>query len=140
VTAGSFYDRFYYWRLGLRDAMTSIIWGIGSSKFFSTFVDNGYISVLQKTGLIGLSMYLLLLGKAAFKSFRLYRRFASAFHAAILLSCFLAVFAHSVFEITAEMFWTVRYTGIFAAVIGIIYGLDRNFREAYSYNSTDIEQ
>ncbi len=126
----SMQDRYYMWRIGWRIFLEHPIIGNGFNTFFAKFKEfreekeyknkkgsyahNGYLQIAADTGIIGLTVFLLLIGKAFFTIFRYIRKNEDRFYRtfAIGLAAGLAAFLmHSFFDTNLQslplvtLFW-----------------------------------
>ncbi|MBN1818391.1 MAG: O-antigen ligase family protein [Sedimentisphaerales bacterium] len=112
--------RFGMWRDSLNKMQDSPIIGVGMSKMERQTTDNGYIIILLRTGIIGLIIYLWMLLGFLFKGVRNLFVQNDPYRRALLLISVSVVLSHMLFDITADFFWDIRYSGILSIFIGLL--------------------
>lgn len=102
--------------------MASPVIGVGASKTIYQLSDNGYIMTFQRTGVIGLTVYVVMLGWLIQRGIRALYVEREPIQRIILLTGFLALINHAFFELTGDFFWSVQYSCVLAAFVGLLCG------------------
>jgi O-antigen ligase len=114
-------SRYELWKLSLRYASESPVFGIGAAKmFYGRAVDNGYLYALLRTGIVGAFFYILFLVVVMFKSFSNITSNKDVYIKGLSLFAFVVVFQHLLYEMTADFFWAPDYNVVFGFFIGLI--------------------
>ena len=129
--------RYLLWQKSLREAKESIIWGVGMSKLGRQVTDNGYIITLLRTGIIGLGVYLLMLLFLFIRGIKALHIEKRPFQRTVLLTSFIVLINHMIFELTGDFFWNVQYSAIFAAFMGLLCSLSRQALDENYYQGED---
>lgn len=129
--------RYLLWQSSLREAKQSIIWGVGTSKLGEQLTDNGYIITLLRTGIIGLGVYLLMLLSLFIRGIKALHIEKRPFQRTVLLMSFIVLINHMIFELTGDFFWSVQYSAIFAAFMGLLCSLSRQALDENYYQGED---
>ena len=117
--------RYLMWERSVREAKESIVFGTGMSKLVWQITDNGYIIMLLRTGIIGLVVYLLMLLCLFVRGIKALHIEKRPFQRTVLLTSFMVLINHMIFELTGDFFWGVQYSAIFAAFMGLLCSLSR---------------
>lgn len=131
------HSRSILWERSLREAKKSIVIGVGISKRIYQLTDNGYILTLLRTGIIGLSIYLLMLLTLFIRGIKALHIEKRPFQRTVLLTSFIVLINHMIFEITGDFFWSVQYSAIFAAFMGLLCSLSRQALDENYYEGED---
>jgi O-antigen ligase len=115
-----FEARLRIWVDNLRIAKESIFWGVGPTKSFVTTADNGYIFMLVRLGIFGLLIYLLMLLGLFMRGIRAFYHELSPHKKAVMLAATMVLVNHTVFEITGEFFWGIKYSSVFSVFLGML--------------------
>lgn len=129
--------RYLLWQDSLREAKQSILWGVGMSKLGRQLTDNGYIITLLRTGIIGLGVYLLMLLSLFIRGIKALHIEKRPFQRTVLLMSFIVLINHMIFELTGDFFWSVQYSAIFAAFMGLLCSLSRQALDENYYQGED---
>jgi hypothetical protein len=129
--------RYRMWERSLREAKESIVFGVGMSKRTRQTTDNGYIITLLRTGMVGLSVYLLMLLSLFIQGIKALHIEKRPFQRTVLLTSFIVLINHMIFELTGDFFWAVQYSAIFAAFVGLLCSLSREALDEYYYQRED---
>jgi O-antigen ligase len=119
----SLYARFRMWGDNIALAKESPLLGVGVAKAYYQMTDNGYIMMLMRTGILGLSVYLLLLGSLLVKGLKGLHCEGSVCKRMILLTAFLVLINHLIFELTADFFWNIELGELFSLFMGLLCGI-----------------
>ncbi len=98
----------------------SILIGRGPTKTETQLTDNGYLYTLFRVGLLGLIVYLSMLGNTFIKGLTTLRKVDNKFRRGALLGLTLVIVNHAVFEMTGEFFWNIRYGALLSAMMGLL--------------------
>ena len=141
--------RYLMWERSVREAKESIIFGVGQRKGIIQTTDNGYIIMVLRTGIVGLCVYLLMLLSLFIRGIKGLHIEKRPFQKTVLLTSFIVLINHMIFEMTGDFFWAVQYSAIFAAFMGLLCSLSREaldekyYSDYYDYElseSGDIEK
>ena len=142
----SLHSRYRIWYDSLARAKDNILLGEGMSKMYRQLTDNGYIITLLRTGILGLGLYLMMLLSLFIQSIKALYIEKRPLQRTLLLTSFIVLINHMIFEITGDFFWNVQYGAIFAAFMGLLCSLYRktlaeNYYqdEEYCENSEETE-
>jgi O-antigen ligase len=113
-------DRYWFWQRSFEAGMSSPIIGVGASKSVYQLSDNGYLMMFQRAGLVGLTIYLLMIGRLCWRGAKALYVKQESEPRAILLMAFVALVNHVIFEITGDFFWNIAYGGIIAVYLGLL--------------------
>lgn len=130
-------SRYVIWEKSMREAKESIIFGVGMSKLTWQLTDNGYIMMLLRTGIVGLGVYLLMLLSLFIRGIKALHIEKRPFQRTVLLTSFIVLINHMIFELTGDFFWTVQYGAILAAFMGLLCGLSSQIRLERQYGEYD---
>jgi O-antigen ligase len=128
----SFEARLGIWVNNLRMAKDSLLWGVGPTKSVETTADNGYVFMLVRLGIFGLLIYLLMLLGLFMRGIRAFYHELSPHKKAIMLAATMVLVNHTVFEITGEFFWNIKYGAVLSAFLGILCGMSRQIKDEKS--------
>jgi O-antigen ligase len=130
-------DRYVMWEESMRKAKESIVFGVGISKMTYQTTDNGYIIMLLRTGIIGLSIYISMLVALFIRGIKALHIEKKPFQRTVLLMSVIVLINHMIFELTGDFFWSVQYCAIFAAFMGLLCGLSRQALDKNYYQGED---
>jgi O-antigen ligase len=130
-------SRYVLWEESMREAKESIILGIGVSKLAWRTTDNGYLIMLLRIGIVGLGVYLLMLLSLFIRGIKALRIEKRSFQRTVLLTSFMVLINHMIFEMMGDFFWAPQYSAIFAAFMGLLCGLSRQALEENYYQGED---
>ena len=134
----SMQDRFYMWRIGWKIFLEHPVIGNGFNTFFVKFKEfrtdeyknirgshahNGYLQFVAEIGILGLSVFLLLIGKAFFSIFRYLKGNACSFYRTFafgLSAGLLAFLIHSFFDTNLQ---SLPLAALFWFCLAILMGL-----------------
>jgi O-antigen ligase len=119
------------WQDSLYKAKKSILVGVGASKTISQLTDNGYIYTLLRIGIIGLTIFVLMIISLFILGVRSFALTYSSSKRAAILAFTMVVVNIAVFEITGEFFWNIRYGEVFATFMGLLCGLSNQIKYEY---------
>jgi O-antigen ligase len=125
--------RYTMWQERWGEIKESPIWGQGERKMYRQLADNGYVIMLLRMGVIGLSVYLFMLFSLLVRGKRALRIEERRFQRTLLLVAFIVLINHMIFELTGDFFWNVEYSAIFAAFMGLLCGLSAQARLEQDY-------
>lgn len=125
--------RYTMWQERWGEIKESPIWGQGERKMYRQLADNGYVVMLLRMGVIGLSVYLFMLFSLLVRGKRALRIEERRFQRTLLLASFMVLINHTIFELTGDFFWNVEYSAIFAAFMGLLCGLSAQARLEQDY-------
>jgi O-antigen ligase len=128
----SFEARLGIWIDNMRMAKDSLFLGVGPTKSFVTTADNGYIYMLVRLGIFGLLTYLLMLLGLFSRGIRAFFHEQSPHKRAIILGTTMVLVNHTVFEITGDFFWGIKYGAVLSVFFGILCGLARQIMDEKS--------
>jgi len=129
--------RYVIWEKSVREAKESIVFGLGMSKLGWQLTDNGYLIMLLRTGIIGLGVYLLMLLSLFIRGIRALHIEKRPFQRTVLLTSFIVLINHMIFELTGDFFWSVQYSAIFAAFMGLLCSSSREALDEKCYRGED---
>jgi len=129
--------RYLLWEKSVREAKESIIFGVGMSKLGWQLTDNGYIIMLLRAGIVGLCVYLLMLLSLFIRGLKALHIEKRPFQRTVLLTSFVVLINHMIFELTGDFFWSVQYSAIFAAFMGLLCGMSNQLRLERRYGEYD---
>ena len=121
----------------MREAKESIILGIGASKRDWRTTDNGYLVMLLRTGIVGLGVYLLMLLSLFIRGIKALHIERRPFQRTVLLTSFVVLINHMIFELTGDFILAVQYSAIFAAFMGLLCSLSRQVLDENYYQGED---
>jgi len=125
--------RYLLWERSMREAKESIVFGVGISKTIYQTTDNGYIIMLLRMGIIGLSIYISMLAALFIRGVKALRIEKRPYQRTVLLTSFIVLINHMIFELTGDFFWSVETSAILAAFIGLLCGSSRQALEENYY-------
>lgn len=131
------HSRYLLWDRSVREAKESIILGVGMSKMAYQLTDNGYLITLLRTGIIGLGLYLLMLLRLFILGIKALHVEKRPSQRTVLLTSFMVLITHIIYEITGDYFWNIQYSALFAAFMGLLCGLSNQLRLEHEYNEHD---
>lgn len=129
--------RYLIWERSVREAKESIIFGEGMSKLGWQLTDNGYLITLLRTGIIGLGVYLLMLLSLFIRGIKALHIEKRLVQRTVLLTSYIVLINHMIFELTGDFFWNVEYSAIFAAFMGLLCSLSRQTLDEKYYRGED---
>lgn len=127
------YVRTQMWKHSFEATKESFIFGVGPQKTETQLTDNGYFFTLLRLGIIGLTLYLLMLWKLFFRGLKAYIKEERLLYRAFMLGFLMVLLTHMVFEVTGEFFWHVKYGTFFAALVGMFCGFSCQIITDYKY-------
>ena len=127
--------RYLLWERSMREAKESIVFGVGISKTIYQTTDNGYIMTLLRTGIIGLSVYISMLAALFIRGIKALRIEKRPYQRIVLLTSFVVLINHMIFELTGDFFWSVELSAILSAFIGLLCGSSRQALEENYYQN-----
>ncbi|MDH4238383.1 MAG: O-antigen ligase family protein [Phycisphaerae bacterium] len=132
------YARYLLWERSIREVKESIVFGVGISKTIYQTTDNGYIIMLLRTGIIGLIIYISMLSALFIRGIKALHIEKRPFQRTVLLTSFIVLINHMIFELTGDFFWNVETSAILAAFIGLLCGssiqsLEENYYQNQQY-------
>jgi O-antigen ligase len=133
----SLHARYRMWHESLARAKENILWGEGIRKMYRQITDNGYIFTLLRVGIIGVSIYLSLLLFLFIRGVKALHIEKRPLERTMLLTSFIVLINHMIFEITGDFFWNVQYGAIFAAFMGLLCGLSRKVLDENYYQGEE---
>ncbi len=131
--------RYRLWRNSIAKAKESPLLGVGVAKSYYQVTDNGYIMMLLRAGLLGLSIYVLMLLSLMWKGVRGLYYETNAIKKTVVLIPVLVLINHMIFEMTADFFWSVQLGELFALFAGMLCGMggqalvDHNYNQQQNY-------
>ena len=137
----SYHIRHDMWIGGLKKAGESPIYGVAPSKVRWQTIDNGYIFILMTMGIVGLSLYLLMLVSLFIKGMKAFGHEVDPYKKAFMLALIMVLVNHCVFEITGEFFWNVLHGQVLAVFLGLLCSFATQIRQEQQqyYYSKDHE-
>jgi O-antigen ligase len=127
--------RYILWERSIIEAKESIVIGVGISKRFIQTTDNGYIIMLLRMGIIGLIVYISMLAALFIRGIKALHIEKRPYQRTILLTSFIVLINHMIFELTGDFFWSVEISAIFAVFIGLLCGTSRQALEENYHQS-----
>jgi len=127
--------RYTLWERSISEAKESIIVGVGISKMIYQTTDNGYIIMLLRMGIIGLIVYISMLTALFIRGIKALHIEKRPYQRTVLLTSFIVLINHMIFELTGDFFWSVEISAIFAAFVGLLCGTSRQALEENYYQS-----
>ena len=129
--------RYLLWERSMREAKESIVFGVGMSKTTYQTTDNGYIIMLLRMGIIGLSIYISMLAALFIRGVKALRIEKRPYQRTVLLASFIVLINHMIFELTGDFFWSVENSAILSAFIGLLCSLSRQALDENYYQGED---
>jgi len=139
TTAESFLARVRMWKFSLALVKESPFFGLGATKTWRQLTDNGYIFMLLRVGILGLSIYVLWLLAMFIKGMMALRLEYDPSERSLLLSLIMVLVNHAVFEITGEFFWNIQYSAIFIAFMGMLYAISTQLKYEHQEATVNYE-
>jgi len=145
MTQDAFNARWGIWMRSLARARESILFGTGASKITAQLTDNGYFYTLLRIGILGLILYMSMLAALLVRGLRVLFKEGGHYQRAVLMAFIVVLINHSIFEVTADIFWGIQYGAIFAAFMGMLCGFtgqiiyEDDDSRAYEYQSAELE-
>ena len=136
--------RYEIWQRSLNDVKGSMIIGTGASQTILQLSDNGYVMMLLRTGLIGLSIYLLMLGSLFVRGFKAVVIGKERFRLTIILMSFMVLVSHMLYEVVADFLFNVDYIAIAALFLGFLCSMSRESLDEkdqllYYYEDAEVQ-
>jgi O-antigen ligase len=131
------YARYRLWERSMREAKKSIILGVGISKIIYQTTDNGYLMMLLRTGIAGLSIYISMLAALFIRGIKALHIEKRPFQRTVLLTSFIVLINHMIFELTGDFFWSVETSAIFSVFIGLLCGSSMQSLEENYYQDEE---
>lgn len=116
-------DRYGVWQRSLNAVRDSIIIGTGGSQSIYQLSDNGYIMMLLRTGIIGLSIYLCMLAALSFRCIKAFILEKELHNRTIMLVSIMVLICHMLFEVVADFFFSVHYMAVLGFFMGLLCSL-----------------
>jgi O-antigen ligase len=132
-------SRLDMWKYSLQTASESIVVGVGATKIQLQLTDNGYFFTLLRLGIIGLSVYIIMLALLLKRGLKAIRTETRLYHRAVILGFVMVLLTHLIFEVTGEFFWNVRYGELFACFMGLLCGFSMQIQGDYWRAAADLE-
>ena len=137
--SSSLQSRYVLWQESYRKAKESIVIGIGLSKTTYQTTDNGYIIMLLRNGIIGLTVYILMLATLFIRGIKALLIEKNPVPRTILLASVTVLINHMLFEITGDFFWGVQYSAILAAFMGLLCSSSKQALLEHNYQVENYE-
>lgn len=131
------YARYVLWERSMAEAKKSILFGVGISKTIYQTTDNGYFIMLLRMGIIGVSVYISMLAALFIRGIKALYIEKRPYQRAMLLTSFIVLINHMIFELTGDFFWSVEISAILSAFIGLLCGTSKQAVEENYYQNQE---